>query len=205
MRAWLGGVVMRLDGRSLARTNALATALRLARGLARDLGAGEVPVGALDRVNALALARADALNADRALDLDRVLGLGGGLALALTGALNAGYSGDLERARGLAVALVDELEGVDPVACWATEMIDGGAWSLPGRLHRGLVALAVWLLPAPQRSRYRAEFSADLVELPCRKRLGYSVRVLVGAWELRWVLGAAVRTGDGAAPRRVKR
>ena len=64
--------------------------------------------------------------------------------------------------------------------------------------------LAVWLLPAPQRARYRAEFGADLVELPCRERLGYSVRVLLGAWELRWALDAA-RAGGGATARRAKR
>jgi hypothetical protein len=198
---------MRLDGQSLARANALATALRLARALVRDLGSGEVPVEALARVNALALAlaRADALNADRVLDLDRALGLGRGLAVALTGALNAGGAGDLERARGVAVALVGELAGVDPVACWAREVAAGGVWSIPGRVPGRLVALAVWLLPVSERSRYRAEFGADLVELPCRERLGYSVRVLGGAWELRWALRAAARTGDGAAARRAKR
>jgi hypothetical protein len=198
---------MRLDGQSLARANALATALRLARALVHDLGSGEVPVEALVRVNALALAlaRADALNADRVLDLDRVLGIGRGLARALTGALNDGSVGELERSRDLAVALVGELAGVDPVACWAREVVAGGVWSMPGRVPGGLVALAVWLLPASQRSRYRAEFGAELVELPCRERLGYSVRVLIGAWELRWALGAAVRMGDGAAARRAKR
>jgi hypothetical protein len=190
----------------LARANALASALGLARGLASDLGDGEVPVGALARTNALALAlaRADGLNADRVLDLDRALGLGRSLAVALTGVLNAGGVGDLERARGVAVALVGELAGVDPVACWASGAVAGGAWSMPGRVPQGLVSLAVWVLPAPQRSRYRAEFGADLVELPCRERLRYSVRVLGGAWELRWALRAAVRTGDGAA-RRAKR
>lgn len=194
-------------GWSLARANALATALGLARGLADDLDAGEVPVGALARVNALAvaLARADALNVDRVLDLDRVLGHCRGLALALTGALNAGRARDLERARGLAVALVDGLAGVDPAVCWAREVVGGGAGSVPGRASRGLVVLAVWLLPAPQRSRYRAEFGADLAELPCRERLGYSVRVLAGAWKLRWALGEAVRSGDGAAAGRAKR
>ncbi|HET9255311.1 MAG TPA: hypothetical protein VFO16_08935 [Pseudonocardiaceae bacterium] len=197
---------MPLDGRSLARANALATALGLARGLAHELGAGEVPAGALGRVNALilALARADALNTDRVLDLDRVLGLGRGLVLALTAAVNADHADALERARGIAVALEGELADVDPVACWTREVVADGAWSMPGQTSRGLVALAVWLLPAAQRSRYRAEFGADLVELPCQERLRYSVRVLLGTWEMRWVLGA-VRTRDSVAARRARR
>jgi hypothetical protein len=195
------------DGRSLARANALATALGLARGLASHLGAGEVPVDALARVNALALAlaRADVLNADRGHDLDRVLGLSRGLVCALTAALNAGRARDLERAQGLALDLVGELAGVDPVACWAREVVAGDACSMPGRASRGLVGLAVWMLPASQRSRYRAEFGADLTELSCRERLGYSVRVLASAWALRWALSEAVRTGNGAAARRVER
>jgi hypothetical protein len=68
-----------------------------------------------------------------------------------------------------------------------------------------LVALAVWLLPAPQRPRYHAEFHVDLVELPREQRLGYSMRVLAGAWELRWALVMAARSADRAAARRVKR
>jgi hypothetical protein len=68
-----------------------------------------------------------------------------------------------------------------------------------------VVALAVRLLPAPQRPRYRAEFRVELVELPCRERLGYSVRVLAGAWELRMALVEAVRTPDGTAARRAER
>jgi hypothetical protein len=68
-----------------------------------------------------------------------------------------------------------------------------------------LVALAVRLLPAPQRSRYCAEFRVELIELPCRERLGYSVRVLAGAWELRQALVEVVRTSDGATARRAER
>ena len=197
----------RLDGRSLARANALATALAAARGLVSDLDDAEVPVGVLARVNAvaLALARADALNTDRVLDLDRVVGLGRSLVVALTGAVDTGRVFDLERARGLAVALVGELAGVGPVACWARGVVADDVCSVPGRMPRGLVALAVWLLPAAQRSRYRAEFVADIVELPYRERLGYSARVLTHAWQLRGALHEAMRTGDGVSARQAKR
>src|SRR5262249_49277720 len=67
------------------------------------------------------------------------------LALALTGALHAGYAGDRERARGLAFALVGELAGVDPVACWTRGVVAGGAWSMPGRASRGVGALGGWV------------------------------------------------------------
>jgi hypothetical protein len=199
--------VRRLDVRSLAQTNALATALALARGLASDLDDAEVPVGVLARVNAvaLALARADALNTDRVRDLDHVVGLGRRLVLALTGAVNTGRVLDREHARGLAVALVGELASVDPVACWAHGVVADDVCSVPGRVPRGLVALAVWLLPAVQRSRYRAEFAADIVELPYRERLAYSARVLTHAWQLRGALQEAMRIGDGVSTRRAKR
>jgi hypothetical protein len=207
--------VIRLGGRSLARANALANALALARDLASDLDNAEVLVGtlALARANALAraLANASALNRDRALDLDRALHRARDLALALTSALNLDraraldHDHDRHRARDLALALVGDLVDLDPAAHWARAVVADGVWSMPGRVPRGLVGLAVGLLPAPQRPRYRAEFHVELVELPCRERLGYSVRVLAGAWKLRRVLVEAVRTPDGAAPRRAER
>jgi hypothetical protein len=76
---------------------------------------------------------------------------------------------------------------------------------MPGRVSRGLVVLAVRLLPVAQRRRYRAEFGVELVELPRRARWGYALRVLVSAWELRASLIEAVRTADGEPARRVER
>jgi hypothetical protein len=199
--------MIRLDGRSLARANALANALALARDLASDLDNAEVLDGTLARANALALALAHAsdlnLNLDRVLD--RALNRARDLARALISALNLDRGLGLDRARDLARALVSDLVDLDPAARWAKEVVAGGARSMPGRVPRGVVALAVRLLPAPQRPRYRAEFRVELVELPCRERLGYSVRVLAGAWELRMALVEAVRTPDGTAARRAER
>jgi hypothetical protein len=209
--------VIRLGDRSLALANALANALTNARGLASDLDNAEVLVGTLARANALAnaLANASALNLDRGLNLDRVLNRARDLALTLTSALDLNRAHDLDRvlnrardldrARDLALAVVCDLVDLDPTAHWARAVVAGGAWSMPGRVPRGLVALAVRLLPAPQRSRYGAEFRVELVELPCRERLGYSMRVLAGAWELRRALVETVRTPDGAAARRMER
>jgi hypothetical protein len=89
------------------------------------------------------------------------------------------------------------------VAHWAKAVVADGAWSTPGGVSRWLVTLAVRLLPVAQRPRYCEEFRVELVELPRRERLGYSLRVLARAWELRRALVESVRTPDGAIARRV--
>ncbi|MGH4014124.1 MAG: hypothetical protein ACRDSL_09395 [Pseudonocardiaceae bacterium] len=77
------------------------------------------------------------------------------------------------------------------------------AGSAPGRVSRGLVALAVRVLPARDQPRYREEFHTELVELRRRYRLGHALRVLSRTWELRRALTETVRTPDGAPVRRV--
>jgi hypothetical protein len=194
-----------------ARANALANALTLARELASNLdNAGgldnaEVLVGTLARANtlALALANAGALNIDHTLDLNNALNHSHALAHALACDL-PGVRGSLPHAHAgdLAHALIRDLVDLDPAAHWARTVVAGDARSVPRRVPRGLVALAVRLLPVAQRPRYRAEFRVELVELPRRERLGYSLRVLAHAWELRRALVEAVRTPDGAVARR---
>ncbi len=69
------------------------------------------------------------------------------------------------------------------------ERVARSAKSMPGRV----VALAVRMLPASERVRYREEFRSELLDpeflkLPRRKRLGYALRVLVRTPTLRWAL-----------------
>lgn len=209
------------NANALARANALANALALARDLASDLDNAEVLVGTLARANALTLglANASALNLDHTLDLDHALNHSRALTHALTHAsdfartragasnLDLDLARDFARARAsdLACDLVRDLADLDPAAHWARALAVAGARSMPGRVSRGLVALAVRMLPAPQRPRYCGEFRVESVELPPRERLGYSLRVLASAWELRRALGEAGCTPDGAAARRAER
>lgn len=81
---------------------------------------------------------------------------------------------------------------------------------VPGRVPRGVVALATRVLPAWGRSRYREEFLGELTELPRRERFGYALRVLTHAWTLRHALTGhaltgGVRTPDGSPVRRADR
>jgi hypothetical protein len=203
-------LVSRNNARALASANALANALDLARDLARDLDNAEFPVGTLARVNDLTRTLADARDFLLAGDLDHAEFLAGTLAHAkqLAHALTHAISTpDLHHslARALARDLVRNLVHYDPTAHWARAVAAGSCWSTPGRVSRGLVALAVRLLPVSQRQRYRAEFGTELVELPCRERLGYALRVLAGAWELRRALVEAVRSPDGAVAHRMYR
>ncbi len=215
----VGRANARARARARARANTLANALTLARDLASDLDNAEVLVGtlALARVNDLAnaLANASALTLDLArarardhtldLDLDLNLNHSRALARALASDLARDGASNLDLALAHASDLVRDLVDLDPAAHWARAVAAGGARSMPGRVSRGLVALAVRLLPVAQRSRYCGEFRAELVELPSRERLGYSLRVLVGGWELRRALVEAVRTPDGTAARRAER
>ncbi|MGH3780815.1 MAG: hypothetical protein ACRDRO_09370 [Pseudonocardiaceae bacterium] len=74
----------------------------------------------------------------------------------------------------------------------------------PGRVSGGLIALAVQMLPASQRPRYRAEFRADLVELSHWEALKYAHGVLASVWELRRALVESMRTAADAAAQRVE-
>jgi hypothetical protein len=55
-------------------------------------------------------------------------------------------------------------------------------------LPRGLLGLAVRLLPPAHRTRYAREFRAELAELPRRERLQYTLQILFGILSLRRVL-----------------
>ncbi len=63
-----------------------------------------------------------------------------------------------------------------------------GDSALPGGVPRCLVALAVQVLPLPNRPRYAEELCVELVDLPSPARLSYALRVLGGAWRLRRAL-----------------
>jgi len=62
---------------------------------------------------------------------------------------------------------------------------------------RGIVGVAVWMLPARHQARYREEFQIELIDTPRRSQLGYAVRQLGLAWSLR-------RSLVGAPPGRVR-
>ena len=79
----------------------------------------------------------------------------------------------------------------------AVTVVAPGTHSIPGRGTRGLVALATLLLPAVQRPRYREEFNVELAELPPAQWWGYSLRVLISAWQLRRALVARLYILDG--------
>jgi hypothetical protein len=53
-----------------------------------------------------------------------------------------------------------------------------------------VVGLAVRLLSAPHRDRYRREFSAELFDVPGEDQLRYALRVLSRTWALRAALTA---------------
>jgi hypothetical protein len=61
------------------------------------------------------------------------------------------------------------------------------------------------MLPVRDRPRYMEEFRDELVELPRHERLGYALRVLAHAWELRRVLTGVARTPDGSPARQAER
>ncbi len=117
------------------------------------------------------------------------------------------FGRDLDLSRGRAntldLARAPTLFDLDPATHGERAVVAGGARSMPDRVSRGLVTPAVWVLPVSHRSRYRAEFRVELVELPRRERLGYSLRVRASAWELRRALVEAECTPDGATARRV--
>jgi hypothetical protein len=203
--------MIRPAANALASANTLANALDLARTLARDLDHAQFPAGTLARVNALAHTLSDARalvvagDRDHAESLTLALARAKALASALTNAnANANANAnDPHRAlaRELARDLARELFDLDATAHWAKAVIAGSGRSVSWRL----VALAVRLLPVSQRHRYRAEFGVELVELPCRERLGYARRVLADAWELRRALVEAARSADGAVARQTGR
>ena len=108
---------------------------------------------------------------------------------------------DLDLARSVLYELV---RAIDSAALEASAGVARGTHSTPGQVTQKLVALAVLLLPAEQRTRYREEFGFELVELPRGQRLGYAMRLLARAWELRMALVAAVYTSCGESGRQAE-
>lgn len=201
----------------LERTRARDFALALAR--ARDLNRARALALACERTRASDfvrdLARASVFDFafDLAPELDRDLALDRDLDLTSVLALDL----DLNRARDLTSVLALDLALASALArarvrdrnrrlaaSGAGAVGAGGAPSMPGRARRGVLALAVRLLPVAQRPRYRDEFEVELVELPRRQRWGYALRVLVRAWELRRALVEAMRTVESEPARRAE-
>ncbi|HEU0086978.1 MAG TPA: hypothetical protein VFQ77_04920 [Pseudonocardiaceae bacterium] len=153
-------------------------AYALARALAQEdgedcLAQAEELVRALARARNLACSRPRARNLVRTLDRYRVR------ARALERDLGRGGVATRGRHRGRSPGSVDR--GGDPAAAHTR-----GGSPVVGRVAHGLVALAVRVLPAPARGRYRAEFRAELHDLGSRwRQMTYAVRVLSRAGKLR--------------------
>jgi hypothetical protein len=170
--------------------SALGNSLKLARA-ATDAGEfasarGDAAIHARELANAFVRAatharelasardRARGHAVDRVRDLDRDL--------------SRDLARDLARYRGLAGSLAVYL-AFHSVTPEVKEQVARSAHSMPGRV----VALAVRMLPASERVRYREEFRSELLDpeflmLPRRKRLGYALRVLARTPSLRWAL-----------------
>ena len=190
-----------------AHARALALALARDRDRAIDLARDDLAHNPdLD----LDLARNLTRNLDLARNLTRDLALARDLAHDLAHASNLTHARDLalalDRAHNCAFKLIRAFDRARDLHVAARQGAATGAGSsIPGRVPRGVVALATRMLPVRERPRYREEFRDELVELPRQERLGYALRVLVHAWELRRVLTGVVRTPDGAPARRAER
>lgn len=195
------------------RANTLANARANAHALANIIASGFNNAEFLDHANVLAdtldhdhdLARAHDVARDLTLTLACACTRDLDLARAHACGLSRGLARTHDRSRDLAQALVRDLVNLDTASHGARAVRVSGARSMPGRVSRGLVAVAVRLLPVAHRRRYRAEFRVELVELPRRERWGYALRVLARAWELRRALVEVVCTPDGATARRAER
>lgn len=181
---------------ALDHADALARALDHAHSLAaeRIRSLAEDLVRVLARARNLACARTRARNLIRALD--RALGR----ARALNRELGREPNRDLGQTRNLVQALVNL------VRSRGAADDESGAGPAPGRVPRGLVAMAVQVLPMQDRDRYREEFRADLHELHRpRQQLGMALRVLTSALGLRRALTETPRNSDGTPARPAKR
>jgi len=148
--------------------------------------------------------RADiALAVHRAADLDvyldRALGAFTGVNRVLARANDLQCALEADRVASLAANPVYSVRSAEYGL--ETAEASGGGGSMPGPVSRGLVSLAIQMLPSSQRPRYRVEFHAELVELSSRERLGYARRVLTGGWELRRALIEAIRNAEVATRR----
>jgi hypothetical protein len=99
---------------------------------------------------------------------------------------------DLARYRGLAGSLAVYLT-FHSVTPEVKQRVARSANSMPGRV----MALAVRMLPASERVRYREEFRSELLDpefltLPRRKQLRYALWVLARTPSLRWALNDPV-------------
>lgn len=168
---------------SLALARNLACALARARNLACDRARARNLVRVLDRAHSRARHLVRAL--ERELDRAR----------------NRHLIRALNRTRTLLRSLAGLARNRD-----ATAPEPGYTGSAVGPVSRSLVAMAVQVLPAQHRDRYRDEFRAELHDLPNRwQRLGYALRVLSGAGDLRRALTGPTHTPEGTPARRTRR
>ncbi|MGH3934998.1 MAG: hypothetical protein ACRDS1_08490 [Pseudonocardiaceae bacterium] len=203
--------------RARDRARNLVYARELAHALARDLGLALARDPTFDRDLTHARTLTHALN--EALELNRTLDRSHALDLVHTLArvrARGAYAFDLthdstraraiDRAHNCAIELIRTLDRARDVHVPARhKAVPDAGNSLPGRVPRGVVALATRVLPAWERPRYREEFRAEMVELPRQERLEYALRVLARAWVLRRVLTGVVRNPDGSPARRADR
>lgn len=220
-----------MNHRGRARARNLAYARNLAHALARDLALALDRHGTRDSDLAHALELTHALT--HALDADRTLDRAHALDLVHTldraHARDRAHAGDrahardltrdltrnraIDRAHNCASELIHTLDRARDIRVDTRQEGASGAGTdnpVPGRVPRGVVALATRVLPAWGRSRYREEFLGELTELARRERFGYALRVLTRAWTLRHALTehaltGGVRTPDGSPVRRADR
>ena len=181
----------------LARTCAPLRDLNRARDLDRAIDRAHAH--ATDLAHASNLAHAHTRDLARACDIARDLALGSNLDRAHDLALA------LDRAQSCAIKLTRAFDRARYLHFAARQQAGAGSSSMPGRVPRGLVVLATRMLPVRDRPRYMEEFRDELVELPRHERLGYALRVLAHAWELRRVLTGVARTPDGSPARQAER
>jgi hypothetical protein len=156
------------DAREFAssRGDAASHARELASALGRTASYVRELASARDRAHGHAVVRVRDLDRDLLRDLAR----------------------DLARDSGLAGSLAVYV-AFHSVTLEVKERVARSAKSMPGRV----VALAVRMLPAAERVRYREEFRSELLDpqflmLPRRQRLRYALWILVRTPALRWAL-----------------
>lgn len=187
------------------------TALALARDLAHDLdrrveqARGPALGHGLDRAITVALDHAYALV--RALEQAATDDLPTALAEALRGSLARAH--DLAGADTGGRNLLPPLaRAKDRAKALHGVLYDGRTAEAPaataGPVGRTVVALAVQVLPTPNRARYREEFHSELAELSRAERAAWSCRLLLRAWGLRSALASTLTDQSGEQPRRVR-
>ncbi|MGI9002441.1 MAG: hypothetical protein ACR2GH_12340 [Pseudonocardia sp.] len=179
--------------RDLDRALVLVLDLAHARDLARDLALNLAHARDLDLDLARARARDLALNLIRARDLARDLARGLGLGLVH----DLDQIRELDRALANLCALVDRFHAdLQAVAAAGDNAMAIGA--TPCRSAHRLLGMAIRLLPAGRRDRWREELTAELIQVAEAgiSRVGqvrHGLRVLMGVPTLRRALRELAR------------